>query len=121
MKIILLAAASASLSASIEFALLQKNYHVVLTSDGKSALDYIAEKEVDLLITTLNLPLVDGLNLAEQLRNHSQNRFTPVLILIDEPLGEEEVASRGVAVNSYLSIPFTMDELLFKSAKLLSS
>ncbi|WP_169719616.1 response regulator [Psychromonas aquimarina] len=121
MKVILLAAASVSLSSSIEFALSQKNYQVVTASDGKSALDYIAEKEVDLLITTLNLPLVDGLNLAEQLRNHSQNRFTPVLVLIDEPLGEKEITAREIAVNSYLSIPFTMDELLFKSAKLLCS
>ncbi len=119
MKVILLATGSTSLRDSIEFALLQKKYQVESVANGQSALDFIVENEVDLVITSLNLPLIDGLTLSELLKNHSQSRFTPVIVLVDQPLGEQEIAARAIQVDACMTIPFEIAELLFKIEKLL--
>lgn len=120
MKTILVATASTSLADLIEFELQQKHYLIELAKDGQSALQQVLDKKIDLLICSLNLPVLDGLTLCELLKNHSQSRFTPVIILVDELSGEQEIQERDITVNSYLTIPFDMHKLLFKVDKLLS-
>lgn len=120
MKTILVATPSTSLADSIEFELRQKHYQIELAKEGQSALQQVLDKKIDLLICCLNLPLLDGLSLCELLRNHSQSRFIPVILLVDELFGEQEIQERGITINSYLTIPFDMHKLLFKVNKLLS-
>ena len=116
----MLATASTSLADSIEFELRQKHYQIELAKDGQSALQQLLDKKIDLLICCLNLPLLDGLSLCELLRNHSQSRFIPIILLADESSGEKGIQGREITVNSYLTIPFDMHKLLFKVDKLLA-
>ena len=80
----------------------------------------VLDKKIELLICSLNLPVLDGLTLCKLLKNYSQSRFTPVIVLVDELSGEQEIQERDITVNSYLTIPFDMHKLLFKVDKLIS-
>lgn len=120
MKTILVASASRSLTDSIQFELKQKNFQIAQAKDGASVLQILVDKKIDLLICCLNLPVVDGLTLCELLRNHPQNRFMPVILLVDKLSGELEIKDRDIAINSFLTVPFDMQKLLFKVDKLIS-
>lgn len=120
MKTILVASDSRSLTDSIQFELKQKNYQIAQAKDGASVLQILVDKKIDLLISCLNLPTVDGLSLCELLRKTPKNRFMPVILLVDELSGEQEIKDRNIAINSFLTIPFDMHNLLFKVDKLLS-
>ena len=75
--------------------------------------------EIDLLISCVKLPMMDGLRLSSLLRDHVQSRFTPVLLLLDDSLGRSEADLLHSNISSTLKIPFNMDELLFKIGKLI--
>lgn len=119
MKKILLAIASDSVRESIHFALSQINYQVNVTDNGQDALNIITEGGIELLISSEKLPIIDGLNLSSLLREHVQNRFTPVLLLLDESISKNNAGPLYCNISSTLNIPFNMDELLFKIEKLL--
>ncbi len=117
---ILLASASSALRESLSYDLSQAGYQVIVVSDGCQALQALTEHAVDLLLSTLNLPVIDGITLADELNNHSLNRFTPSLLVIDEPLTKPLLQLRETNITTSVTIPFKIEELLFKINKLLS-
>ena len=119
MKKILLATTLDSLRDAIEFALLQKNYQLMLTDNGSDAIKLMDEHQIDLLISCLNLPVIDGLSLSALLREQVNNRFTPVLLLLNSPIPPPQVQLLACNSHNTLNIPFDMQELLFKIEKLL--
>jgi DNA-binding response OmpR family regulator len=121
MKNILLAIASDSLREAIHFALLQKNYQILLATNGQDAIELMNVNEAHLLISCLSLPVIDGLSLSALLREQVQYRFTPVLLLLNKPINSIQKELWSNNINTTLNIPFNMEELLFKIEKLLPS
>ncbi len=116
---ILLASASSALRDSLSYSLSQAGYQVIVASDGCQALQALTEHRVDLLLSTLNLPIIDGITLADELNNHPLNRFTPSLLVIDEPQAKQQSQLREMNVTTFVTIPFEIEELLSKVQKLL--
>ncbi|PKG40748.1 response regulator [Psychromonas sp. Urea-02u-13] len=121
MKNILLAIASDSLREAIHFALLQKNYQVLLATNGQDAINLMNGNGAHLLISCLSLPIIDGLSISALLREQAQHRFTPVLLLLNKPIHSIQNELFNNNINNTLNIPFNMEELLFKIEKLLPS
>lgn len=119
MNKILLAIASDSLRDAIHFALSQKNYQLIVADNGQDAFDLINKNGIDLMISCLSLPVIDGLGLSLLLREQAQNRFTPVLLLINSSIDLIESEWLSNNISSTLNIPFNMEELMFKIEKLL--
>jgi len=99
----------------VAFSLKKGGFQVITACDGMDAVEKISNHpgEVDMVITDLNMPNLDGYGLISTLRQNEKHKTTPIIILSSE--AEEEDKERGLEVgaNSYLVKPF-------KSAVLLS-
>ncbi len=86
-----------------------RDYSVLRANDGESALDLLAEDEVDLILLDLGLPGLEGHDVIERLRNWSQ---TPVIVLSVREANDEKVAALDAGADDYLTKPFATKELL---------
>lgn len=73
--------------------------NIVLAEDGKDALCHFAEENFDLVITDLNMPVMDGNELIEHIRNTSANPYVPILMVTGESNNArlEHVQQAGVS------------------------
>lgn len=81
---------------------------VVVVESAKAALAAMKEREMDLILTDIRMPKIDGLELMTKIRKNHPD--IPILLISGEPMSEEQ----QVIVNSadgFLSKPFTVDEL----------
>lgn len=105
----------------VSFSLKSGGYNVVTACDGMDAIEKISNlsEDVDLVITDLNMPNLDGYGLIETLRKNDQHRDTPIIILSSEE-GEDD-RQRGIQVGatSYLVKPFKSQLLLSEVSKYL--
>jgi CheY-like chemotaxis protein len=97
----------------------QEGYEVITAPDGRSALKQIMRTEPDLILLDLFMPIMNGYEFIEQLRQRDQhNRSIPIMLLTAHKLSQQEFERLGVV--SYLQKPFRQKELLKKISGLLS-
>jgi two-component system chemotaxis response regulator CheY len=68
----------------VNYTLSQAGYEVLEAEDGQKALAVLGRTKVDCVITDLNMPVMDGLQLIRQLRGMPDHRLTPILMLTTE-------------------------------------
>jgi two-component system KDP operon response regulator KdpE len=90
-------------------ALKARSYGVLTAEDGKSALEVLAEEQVDLVLLDLGLPDLDGHHVIERLRTWAQ---TPVIVLSVRDAQDEKVAALDAGADDYMTKPFGTKELL---------
>lgn len=91
-------------------ALRTQGHAVIAVSDGKAALDRLLEAPVGLLITDLQLPVLDGLALMRQFKEHSQRAHTPIIAISARPRLLNVVVTEQLAERT-LCKPFTFHAL----------
>ena len=85
------------------------NWNVITASNGIEALEAVEFKSPDLIITELNLPQMDGVELLQTLKESGQNIPVIVISSVSEKEGKQKIQNLGV--KKYLSKPFQLDEL----------
>ena len=92
----------------VSLSLKKKGFKVVTACDGMDAIEKISssEEDVDLIITDLNMPNLDGYSLIDTLRQNVEHRSTPIIILTSEEAEEDRERGLSVGANSYLVKPF---------------
>jgi two-component system KDP operon response regulator KdpE len=86
-----------------------KGYQVTTAPDGLMALDVMKTNRVDLLITDLRMPELDGIGLCERVRKTS---IMPIIVLSVKGEEETKVQALDAGADDYITKPFGMDELL---------
>lgn len=116
-KTILIAEDSSSIRKFIALALKLQGFKVIATIDGMDALEKLAVEKVDLLITDLNMPNVDGYKLIRTVRSNPDYIELPIIIL--SSLSKEEDIEEGMSAgaNSYLIKPFNSKRIQYEVAK----
>ncbi|MGQ9819149.1 MAG: response regulator [Candidatus Kapaibacteriales bacterium] len=94
-------------------------FNVISAVDGMEALEKFPLQNVDLLVTDLNMPNVDGFSLIKTIRENPEYKDLPIIIL--SSLGKDEDIRRGfeVGANSYLIKPFNAKRILYEISKYL--
>jgi DNA-binding response OmpR family regulator len=100
----------------LRFALTGAGYQVVTAFDGEQALMRLREHVPDLVILDVNLPLLDGFGVLDNLRKHSQ---VPVMMLTVRAAEEDEVRGLDLGADDYLKKPFSPRALLARVRSLL--
>lgn len=103
----------------IGFVLKREGYLVEIAGDGQSALDSLARNPVDLVITDVMMPIMDGLELVKALVAEGTLQRTPVLVM--SAVDERVVRSRCQVDYSFLAKPFKGSQLLESVQALLES
>ncbi len=109
----------ASIRQMVSFTLRKAGYEVVEAVDGKDGLDKVSGGKFDLIITDLNMPNVDGIQMITALRKLPGYPFTPILMLTTESQLEKKDAGRKAGATGWIVKPFDADQLISVMQKLI--
>jgi two-component system chemotaxis response regulator CheY len=103
---------SASMRALLNHALTSQGFNVAQAEDGEVALEWLAMNEVDVVITDINMPRLDGFGLIEKLRQGSRHRDRPILVLTTESSEEKKARARQAGATGWIVKPFDPEKLV---------
>jgi CheY-like chemotaxis protein len=95
-KDILLAEDERGTAALIKRRLEQQGFHILLAGNGREALDIINSQKVDLLITDVVMPEMDGVELYLALKQDKKTESLPVIIITDKEMFQNSFSALGV-------------------------
>jgi len=87
-----------------------KGHQIDFASQGEQGLNFALEHHYDVIILDLNLPVMDGLTVAQQLRTQS-NYHVPILMLTARDSLDDKVSGFNAGADDYLTKPFSLQEL----------
>jgi len=102
---------SATMRALLLHALSAQGFEVAQADDGLTALDWLSVNEVDVVITDINMPGLDGYGLIEQVRAGSRHRDRPILVLSTESSDDKKERARAAGATGWIVKPFDPDKL----------
>jgi len=112
-KRILVVDDSAAIRQSISFILNQEGYETVEATDGLEALAVLGKAEaVDLIITDVNMPNLDGIGFIKKARELQKYKFTPILVLTTESQGSKMNDGKEAGATGWIVKPFNAEKLL---------
>jgi len=110
---------SASMRQMVRYTLEGAGYEVVQAADGVEALDLAKTRGVDLVLTDVNMPRMDGITLVKELRGLDTYKFTPMLVLTTESGPETKQRGKQAGATGWIVKPFNPDQLLATIARVL--
>jgi len=119
-KTILIVDDSSSLRIVVRIALTRAGYEVLEAEDGVQGLKALDKAlKVNLIVSDVNMPNMDGITFVTQVKQHPKHRFIPVIMLTTE--GEEDAKNRGrlAGAKAWMVKPFNPPQLLDAVSKLL--
>ena len=120
MQCILAVDDSASIRSLVTYVLEQAGFDVVVVEDGQEALDYAQEHTVDLVLTDINMPNLDGIELIKELRALQDYKFVPMLVLTTESGTGKKMEGKAAGATGWIVKPFDPAELVTTIEKVLS-
>jgi two-component system chemotaxis response regulator CheY len=84
-------------------------YEVVSAENGMDAMEKLATQEVNLVMTDLNMPYMDGIELVKNLRTDERFQQIPILMVTTEADPEERKRAMSAGANGYLVKPVTAE------------
>lgn len=87
-------------------------YAVCSAENGRAALDLVAEKDYDLVMTDLNMPEMNGIRFISEVRKIPGCRFTPIIILSGDSREERRLECVAAGASGYLQKPFQSQQVL---------
>lgn len=103
----------------ILFALRSQGCKVIIARDDKEAHEKLAAEKIDLVITDLSLPNIDGIDLVKSLQNYSNYSDLPIIIITSLTRDEKVKLLEKLGKNVRLIRPFDRKQVQFEVAKLL--
>lgn len=118
-KSVLIVDDSASIRATVSIALKGAGYNVIEAMDGNDALSKLQGTRVNLVISDVNMPGMDGITLLKRLREGPATRFLPVIMLTTEGSDDKKNQGREAGAKAWIVKPFDPVKLLDAVAKLI--
>jgi len=110
---------AATMRKMVAFTLRGAGYEVLEAGDGCEALASLKTRPVDLVITDVNMPNMDGIELTRQLRATPGFARVPIILLTTESDPEKKNKGRAAGATGWIVKPFNQDQLLAIVAKVL--
>ena len=110
---------SASVRQMVSFTLKGAGYEVVEAEDGVEAAKKLEENDVHLIVSDVNMPNMNGIELISHIRRMQQYRFTPIIMLTTESQPEMKQKGRAAGATGWIVKPFKPDQLLAVLKKVL--
>jgi two-component system chemotaxis response regulator CheY len=96
-----------------------RELEVVEADDGVDAMRKLAASKFDIVVTDINMPIMDGLKLVKRIRSDEAHKNVPIIIITTE--GSQEDRSRALALgaNAYITKPIQAPQVIAKVKELL--
>ncbi len=96
----------------LRFALSDAGFEVCLAEDGQQGLDALTDFTPDVIITDINMPVMDGFGLIEGVRKMDELRAVPILVLTTESSQELKQRARTAGATGWIVKPFDKVKLV---------
>jgi len=103
---------SNTLRKSIEFVLSESGYKVIEACDGLDGLDKLDIHDIQLILTDVNMPNLDGIGFIEKIREHPIHKFVPIIVLTTESQGSMMEKGKTAGATGWIVKPFKGEELV---------
>lgn len=112
MSVVLAVDDSASMRQMVTFTLQTAGFEVIEAVDGVDALAKAKGKQVDVVVSDVNMPNMNGIELISELRALPQYKFTPMLMLTTESSGDKKSEGKAAGATGWIVKPFNPDQLV---------
>ena len=103
---------SVSMRKSISFILGQENFEVVEAENGADGLSKANADKFGLIITDINMPIMDGIQFIKELRNTAEHKFTPIIVLTTENQESKMQEGKAAGATGWIVKPFSSEKLI---------
>lgn len=90
----------------------REGFRVVLAADGLQALEKLAEERPAVILSDIEMPRMDGFDLARNIRNQERLRDIPIIMITSRIAEKHREHAKELGVNHYLGKPYSEDELM---------
>ena len=118
-KTILIVDDSASLRQVVNIALSSAGYEVIEACDGVDALSKLDGRKVHLIISDVNMPNMNGIELVRQVKARPEYKFTPIIMLTTESQADMKAQGQAAGARAWVVKPFQPAQMLAAVAKLM--
>ena len=102
---------SESIRELISSNLIDAGYKVIKAVNGQDGLDKLSP-EIKLVVTDLNMPIMDGITMVQNIRNNPSYKHMPIIMLTTESQLEKKNAARAAGATAWIVKPFDEEKLL---------
>ena len=102
---------SVTIRQMVSFTLTEAGFEVLLGSDGAEGLSHLNGRRVDLIVTDINMPVMDGFDMIRQARAREAYRFTPILVLTTESKDSRKLEGKQAGATGWIVKPFNPQQL----------
>ena len=103
---------SKTMLAMLNHALSGAGFEVVQADDGEKGLLALDQNQVDVVITDINMPVMDGIEFIKKVRASGQYQSLPILILTTETSQEKRDQGRAAGGTGWIVKPFDPEKLV---------
>jgi two-component system chemotaxis response regulator CheY len=96
-----------------------RNLHVTEADDGVDGLRKLATGKFDIILTDINMPIMDGLKLVKRVRTDATHKMTPIIVITTEGSSEDRKRALDLGANAYITKPIQAPQVIAKVKELL--
>ncbi|MBN2359600.1 MAG: response regulator [Deltaproteobacteria bacterium] len=96
-----------------------RNLQVTEAEDGVDGLKKLSQQKFDILITDINMPMMDGLKLVSMVRRDEVHKEIPIVIITTEGAQEDRQRALSLGANAYITKPIQAPQVITKVKDLL--
>jgi signal transduction histidine kinase/DNA-binding response OmpR family regulator len=100
---------------------LKRHYNIHKAANGVEALNVLTDKQVDLIISDISMPLMDGYQLCKEVKSNLDYSHIPIILLTAKTNLQSKIEGLDAGADAYVEKPFSMEHLLAQLSNLLSS
>jgi two-component system chemotaxis response regulator CheY len=111
-KLIMVVDDSASMRRVVSIALKGAGYDVIEGCDGRDALSKLTGQKVHMIISDVNMPVMDGIAFLKAVKQMPAYKFTPVIMLTTESAEEKKREGQAAGARAWVVKPFQPEQLV---------
>jgi two-component system chemotaxis response regulator CheY len=96
-----------------------RGFQIVEANDGVDGLKKLSAEKFDLILTDINMPIMDGLKLVSMIRNDPNYKQTPIIVITTEGATEDRTRALALGANEYITKPIQTMKILETVRKLM--
>lgn len=117
-KTIMIVDDSVSVRTVVRTALTGAGYNVLEAGNGKEALDKMTGSKIHLIVSDVNMPVMDGITFVKEVKNMPNYKFTPICMLTTESDASKMQEGKAAGAKAWIVKPFQPPKLLDAVSKL---
>jgi two-component system chemotaxis response regulator CheY len=111
-KTILIVDDSESIREIVSFTLENEGYNVLVGEDGQDALKHLNKKPIDLILTDLHMPVMNGIEFIKTVRSNADYKNVPILFLTTESQTAKKMEAKEAGATGWIIKPFVPAKLI---------